>query len=304
MFAPKIKNRKYLVMKRFIVFTLLLSIFAGLKMEAQNPPSTDIYVFDLKEVKRRVKITKPWNISNREGYDNQPYFRNANEIFFTASQADGQTDIIHYNLVDSTAKNVTNTPKTSEYSAHMLSRSKSFVVVRVEEDGKQRLWQFPIDGKESPKLMFEELEPVGYHAWASTEVAMFILGDPNSLMLSSTKVRNDRKLEENIGRTLKTRGRNFLFSKKTEKGNQEIFMIAGRGDKVRRMTVTPRDANDWAVTPQGTYLASVGGKIWKINPEFDSAWSEILDLKDLGIENITRIAVSPDNTKLALVVDR
>lgn len=304
MFAPQIKNRNYTVMKRSIIFTLLLSIFAGLKMEAQNPPSTDIYIFDLKEVKRRVKITNPWNITNRDGYDNQPYFYNANEVLFTSAQADGQMDIFHYNLLDSTSENVTNTPNTSEYSAHMISRTKSFVVVRVEEDNKQRLWQFPLDGKESPKLMFEELEPVGYHAWASTEVAMFILGDPNSLMLSSTKVRNDRKLEENIGPTIKTRGRNFLFSKKIEKGNQEIFMIAGRGDKVRRMTVTPRDANDWAVTPQGTYLASVGNKIWKINPTFDSAWSEILDLSDLGIENITRIAVSADNTKLGLVVDR
>lgn len=290
-------------MKRSIVFTLLLSIFVGLQMEAQSPPSTDIYVFDLKEVKRRVKITNPWNITNRNGYDNQPYFYNSNEVFYTAEQ-DGQTDIFHYNLLDSTAKNLTNTPKTSEYSAHMLSRSKSFVAVRVEEDGKQRLWKFPVDGKESPAIMFEELEPVGYHAWASTEVAMFILGEPNSLMLSSTKVRNDRKLEENIGRTIKTRGRNFLFSKKTDKGNQEIFMIAGRGDKVRKMTVTPRAANDWAVTPQGTYLASVGSKIWKINPTFDSAWSEILDLKDLGIENISRIAVSSNNLKIALVVDR
>lgn len=81
-------------------------------------------------------------------------------------------------------------------------------------------------------------------------------------------------------------------------------MIAGRGDKLRRMTVTPRDANDWAVTPQGTYLVSVGSTIWKINPTFDSAWSKILDLKDLGIENISRIAVSSDNLRLALVVDR
>lgn len=304
MFAPQIKNRNYLIMKRSIVFTLLLSVLACLKMEAQNPPGSDIYIFNLKEVKRRVKITNPWNITNRDSYDNQPHFRNANEVFFTSAQADGQTDIIHYNLMDSTSKNVTNTPNTSEYSAHMLARTKSFAVVRVEEDGKQRLWQFPIDGQESPKLIFEELEPVGYHAWASTEVAMFILGEPNSLMLSSTKVRNDRKLEENIGRTIKTRGRNFLFSKKIEKGNQEIFMIAGRGDKIRRMTVTPKNANDWAVTPQGTYLTSVGSTIWKINPAFDSAWSQILDLKDLGVENISRIAVSPDNTKIALVVDR
>lgn len=291
-------------MKKPIALTLLLSLFTGLLLQAQNPPSTDIYVLDLKENKRRVKLTNPWNITNRDAYDNQPYFNNGNQMLYTAQQADGQTDIFLYNLQDSTSQNLTKTPKTSEYSGHLLSRTKAFAAVRVEEDGKQRLWQFPLDGKTPPKLIFEELEPVGYHAWASTDAAMFILGDPNNLTLTNREIRNDREVAENITSTIKTRGRNFLFSQKTDKGNMEIFMIAGRTDKVRRLTITPKDANDWAVTPQGTYLASVGSKIWKINPEFDSAWSEVVDLSDIGVENITRIAVSPDNLKIAIVVDR
>lgn len=291
-------------MKRPIVFTLLFTILSGLMLQAQAPPSTDIYTLDLKEAKRRVKLSNLQNVTDRDGYDNQPFFTRNNELFYTSYQADGQTDIMLLNLADGSSKNITNTPNTSEYSAQTMSRTKDFSVVRVEEDGKQRLWRFSPDGATAPTVMFEEIAPVGYYAWASTEIAMFVLGDPNKLMLSSTKVRNDREVTKNIGRTIKARGRNLMISKPISNGNQEIYSVAGRTDKLRKITTTPKNANDWAVTPQGSFLVSVGSEIWKINPEFDSSWSKIIDLSDQGVTKITRIAVSPDNLKIAIVVDR
>ena len=288
-------------MKRFIACLLLCGTFFSADLLAQTAPSTDIYVYNVKEQKRRVKLTEGKNVTDRDGYDNQPYFVDANRMLYT-SQIKGQTDIMLMNLADGTVKNVTNTPE-SEYSAHMLARSTNFAVVRVEADNKQRLWSFDLKGEASPKVIFEDIEPVGYHAWAASDVAMFVLGDPITLVLNSTKVPNQRTITEGIGSTIKIQGRNFLVEKE-EKGNKHIYRVAGRTGKLTRVTTLPRDADGWTITPMGSFLATVGSKIWKLHPAYDSAWSELIDLDAEGINKVTRMAVSADNTKIALVVDR
>jgi hypothetical protein len=42
-----------------------------------------------------------------------------------------------------------------------------FSTVRVEADSAQRLWKFALRGDESPTLLIEKIQPVGYHVWAS-----------------------------------------------------------------------------------------------------------------------------------------
>ena len=288
-------------MKKLIALLLILSSSFSVELLAQTAPSTDIFVFNLFEQKRRVKLSEGKNVTDRDGYDNQPHFIDANQLLYT-SQMNGQTDIILMNLTDGTTSNVTNTPE-SEYSAHMLYRSKSFVVVRVEADNKQRLWKFDLAGKAEPELMFEDIEPVGYQAWAATEVAMFVLGDPVTLVMNSTKTPNKRTITEDIGRTIKTQGRNFIIQKE-ENGYQRLYRVAGRSGKLTKVTTLPRDADGWAVTPAGSFLATVGSKVWKLHPAYDSAWKEIADLDSEGINKVTRLSISTDNTKIALVVER
>jgi len=268
---------------------------------AQNPPSTDIYVYDLKEQKRRVKLSNGKNVTDRDGYDNQPYFY-ATDLILYSSFVEGQTDIFMLDLTTGEKTNLTNTPE-SEYSPYLISRTNSFAAVRVEADGAQRLWQFDIDRKQAPNLIFDDLAPVGYHAWAGTEVALFILGDPVTLVLTNAKERNDRIATSDIGRTIKVSGRNFIFEKKEDNGTN-LYSAGGRTIKLRKITTLPKDATGWTLTPSGSYITSVGAKIFKINPQFDSAWSQIADLSEDGIKTVTRIAVSRDNTKIAFVGDR
>ena len=282
-----------------LVLTFLLAF--GSTALAQNPPSTDIHVYDLKEAKRRVKLSNGKNMTNRDGYDNQPYFYATDKILYS-SFVDGQTDIFMLNLTTGEKTNLTNSSE-SEYSPYLITRSNSFAAVVVEADGTQRLWKYDIDQEEKPQLVFEDIKPVGYHAWAGTEVGMFILGEPNTLLLTSTKERNDREATTNIGRTIKVSGRNFIFEKAEENGNN-LYSAGGRNIKLRKITTLPRNATAWTITPSGSFVCSVGSKIWKINREFDSQWTEIADLSEDGIQSISRIAVSRDNTKMAFVVNR
>jgi len=288
-------------MRRPLLLILLLTLVFGPAALAQNPPSTDIYVYDLKEQKRRMKLSNAKNVTDRDGYDNQPFFYATDLMMYTAS-VDGQTDIFMMDLNSGEKTNLTNSPE-SEYSAYLISRTNSFAAVRVEADGAQRLWQFDVDRKQDPVLIFDDLAPVGYHAWSSTTVAMFILGDPVTLVITDAKERRDRIVTSDIERTIKVTGRSFLIQKNEEKGNN-IYSVSGRTDKLRKITTLPKGATDWTITTAGSYVTSVGSKVFKLSPQFDSAWAEIADLSDLGVNKISRIAVNQDNSKIAFVVDR
>lgn len=289
-------------MKRAIIFILTLTLFAVFSLPAQNPASTDIYVFNMKEGKRKIKLSDGKNVTDRDGYDNQPFFYATDLLMYTSQLSDGQTDIMMLDLNTGKSTNLTKTPE-SEYSAHMISRTNTFAAVRVESDGAQRLWAFHVNGEQEPQLIFDDLAPVGYHAWSGTDVAMFILGDPVTLVITNAKERNDRIVASDIGRTLKIQGRNFVIQKNEEDG-QNIYLVTGRSDKLRKITTLPEGASDWTISPGGSYITSVGSKLFKINPEVDSAWTEFMDLSSEGISKVSRIAVSDDNTKIALVADR
>ena len=54
-----------------IIPSILMSFLCVL-MTAQE--ATEIYLFDLTEQEGQISINNPINISNNEGYDNQPSF--------------------------------------------------------------------------------------------------------------------------------------------------------------------------------------------------------------------------------------
>jgi hypothetical protein len=169
--------------------SIILIAFTSFGLAQTPPAGTDIFVFDLKEKKGKISLSKGKNVTKRKGYDNQPAFFNNDYILYSSFDKD-QNDIMIVDLYDNKITNLTNT-KTSEYSPFPMERYNSFATVRVEEDGTQRLWLFPMDGKASPQLIFEKIAPVGYFAWNMDQVLMFVLGDPASLVLANP---NDKEV--------------------------------------------------------------------------------------------------------------
>ena len=112
------------------VFILLSTI---LNLHAQ--PNTDVYVFDLNFDNGNIKLSNPKNISNNDGYDNQPSFLNNSSILF-ASTRDGQTDIRLFNIeAGSTTTWITDTPTGSEYSPLKIPNKKAVSAIRLDLDG-------------------------------------------------------------------------------------------------------------------------------------------------------------------------
>src|SRR5215471_8757469 len=175
-----------------IVWLLLgLAMGAGV-MEAQTPlpsptpagtpPTSDIVIVDVKKHHDYqtgaddLSFGAPKKITEFVGYNNQPFFMPDGKSILYTSIRNNQADIYRYDIQSGATTQVTNTPE-SEYSPTLMPDRKNISVVRVESDGTQRLWRFPLDGG-PPSLIVEDIKPVGYHLWIDDHtLALFVLGD-------------------------------------------------------------------------------------------------------------------------------
>ena len=227
-------------------------------------------------------------------------------ILYTSIR-DKQADIYRYDIRGGATTQITNTPE-SEFSPTLMPDGKSISVVRVEADGTQRLWKFPLAGGQ-PSLILENIKPVGYHLWIDDHtLALFILGatgKPHTLQIVDLRTGKAETISENPGRILRRIPHQNKFSFVHKVSDQE-WLIKAFDLKTRYITTlikTFPGVEDYAWTPSGVILMARESKVfaWK---KSDFAWAEIADFSSAGLKNITRIAVSPKGDRIAVVARR
>ncbi len=175
----------------------------------QTAPPTELYLAPVTTGASPGFGIGPWiNISNNPGYDNQPSFLPDGSGLLFSSMRDGkQTDIYRYDIAGKKVSQVTSTPEP-EYSPTVTPDRRSFSAVRVEADNTQRLWRFDLDGS-NPRLVLENVKPVGYHAWIDdTHLALFVLGSgsaPATLQLADTTTGVASVAVTGVGRSVLVR---------------------------------------------------------------------------------------------------
>src|SRR5437773_1543124 len=213
----------------------LIAIIAGRSAQAQTPsptpaatpPPSDIFLVDVKTKGDELKFGEPKKITEVAGYNNQPFFMPDGHSVLYTSIRNKQADIYRYELNTGATTQVTNTPE-SEYSPTLMPDKKNISVVRVEADGTQRLWKFPLSGGGAPSLVIENIKPVGYHYWIDDHtVALFVLGGtgkPNFLEVFDLSTGKSEFITENPGRVIrKVPNRNsFSFVQKVSEQHWEI----------------------------------------------------------------------------------
>jgi hypothetical protein len=292
---------------------VLLAVSAAISLHAQaGPPSTDIYLAPIRIAGSKITVGAPVNVTNRPGYDNQPSFTpDSRGILFTSVRGDAQADIYRYDLRTKATSRVTTTPE-SEYSATVLGDGSRFSVIRVEADSTQRLWSFRLDGTD-PRLVFESIKPVGYHAWVdSTTVAMFLLGRPNALVIADTRGRPPDTLARDIGRSLLPlpNGDGFSFVQRSKDSTWVLTAVDVRGSGRERRTMVmplvrmPAGADYITWVAPAVAIAGSGSKllVWR-GKEKPAEWTELADFTKEGLTHISRLALSPDHAWLAIVAE-
>ena len=267
-----------------------------------TPPASDIFIIDLKGG-GKLRLGQPLKITSGAGYNNQPSFLPDGQSILFTSIRDRQADIFRYDIRSGTTTQITNTPE-SEYSPTSMPDG-DMSVVRVEADGTQRLWRFPLAGGK-PSLILEKIKPVGYHLWIDDHtLALFILGKPNTLQIVDTRTEKAEIVAENPGRILRRIPHENKFSFVQKVSDQE-WLIKTCDIKTRKIATfikTFPGVEDYAWTPAGVLLMANGSKLfaWK---KTDWAWVELADLSNTGLKSITRIAVSPKGDRIAVVARR
>ncbi len=267
------------------------------------PPASDIHLIELDTAGPVWKLGVPINITDRDGYDNQPRFLPDGTALFYTSIRDGQADVYRYDVDSRQSVRLTETGE-SEYSPTPLPSGDGFSTVRVEEGGIQRLWRFGAGGGD-PDLLLPEIAPVGYHGWLDERrLGLFVLGTPPTLEIADVELQTHRAVAENVGRSIHRTpdGQAVSFVSKASESGWTIDRLELESGERRTLIAARPGSEDFVWAPGGHILMGEGSALFAFAPGGETeGWREVADLSAHGIYGITRLDVSPDGRRLAVV---
>ncbi|CAM2006777.1 TolB family protein [Acanthopleuribacter pedis] len=268
-------------------------------------PSTEIFVAESQIGETGITLTKVMNVTKNDSYDNQPYFIDNHLMAYSADNGQGATDIRIHNFADGSTRTLRATPE-SEFSPTLTPDGKHLSCIRVEEGGAQRLWQFPLDGG-APQLLHADLRTVGYHTWLGKKaLALFLVGEPHRLVQVQLPDGKPITLAENIDRGLSRipGSQSIAYIQREKEGGVLLATLTpGKEDRVM-VTPTAKESVDMLWLAKDRVLMARGGVIYQFVLKKSKQWRQVADLTKEGVTEITRLAINPDQTRLALVVNR
>jgi WD40 repeat protein len=308
------KDRSALRIVSALFFSLFLASGFDTKAQTQAPPSTDIYVVNVTTTKGVMKFGTPVNVTNRPGYDNQPYFLpDSKSFFFTAIGDDKQAEIYRYVVATKSLERLTNTAE-AEYSPTLTPDGKAISVIKVEKDNTQRLWKFPFarNAGVSPALassftlVLENIKPVGYHVWIDANtLGLFVLGNPSTLQMADIRTGKAEVIAQNIGRSLHRIPKQNKISFIHRVSDTELWVKSfdPKTREIAPLVKTLPGVEYCAWTPDGKLLMAKDAKLFMWDSKKGGDWTEVADFSASGTKGITRIAVSPDGKTVVFVAE-
>jgi len=280
---------------------LICFLLTGAQVWAQT--ETEVYLFDLELNNGKPALTNPKNISNNPGYDNQPSFWDDDTVLFASTRED-QTDIVQFNVNEgSTSKWLTYTKAGSEYSPLRVPNKNAFSAIRLDVDGLQRLYEYDIKTSESNPI--SNLK-IGYHIWHNEHilVATVLTENRMDLKVINLEENTEKTVYQNVGRSLHNIPRTDLvsFIAKSKSG-MLIMSLNPQTNEINRMHETYFNEEDIAWLDPNTIITGAGKKLLTKNIGSDADWETIIEFPQEEINNISRIAISPNKKRLAFVAE-
>lgn len=263
-------------------------------------PETDVWLLELVREGDTLRADSPRNITDRPGYDNQPSFTPDGDLMFVQMEGE-RTDIWRWNSEAERSTRVTATPNQGEYSPTPIPETESGIsYIRSPDDSSGRLWRMPQEGADA-EIIFADIGPVGYHAWFDANyVALWRLQEPSLLQLVEVQTQATRTIATAVGRSPQSvpNRRAVSFTRATERGTLvEVYDLDL--DSTDELAILPEGGDFHAWTPDGVLLSSAGSRVFAWQ---NGDWQQLVDLDHLGL-TLSRLAISPDGSRLALVAE-
>lgn len=296
--------------RRVLLFLLTIVGFAQ-GARSQQPPQTQLYVFDMRITDTLINLTQPRYLSafNANGYNNQPTWIDRNRLYASVqTSGQAQPDVYLFDLAAGTRQRLTAT-ESGEYSPKPLRDGEGFSAVRQEfgsRDTVIRLWQFPNDLGDGGRPVFPSMNGTGYYEWLNdNQLALFVVGNPNQLVLRSIDSEQPRTLASDIGRSFhRRRNGNLVYvDKSTNPWRLTEKSLYRLEDAPRPIVTMPSDTEDFIILSDGTFLTGSGSRLYRYDPlRGGDDWRLVVDLSQYGFNDITRLAQN-GRGQLALVAE-
>ena len=266
-------------------------------------PDTDIYIADLHVASDTIVMGQPRNITNRPGYDNQPWFlRDGSALLYNVDMG-GQTDVFRYDLASGTSTRLTDTP-VNEFSPTLTADGREMLIVRWEADMSDgHLWRYSPEG--APLGVHPADVPrVGYYGVLNDHaIFAFVNDSARSFVLADARTGERWPLGTRLGGSPPQRipGESAVsFVQQDDEGVMWIMRADSAGGAITRMARAVEGSVSYAWTNDGVLLMPGGDAIFALDPEKGGEWREMARFE--GIGTIARLAISAANDKVALVV--
>ena len=261
-------------------------------------------MFDLKLAQDNIEVSNMINISNNDGYDNQPFFENDTIIYYSSNR-NGQTDILKYNRFND-SKQFINNSDGSEYSPQKIPKSNKLSAIRLDTDGAQYFYTFDLNDGQAYRIKTNLI--IAYYTWLDNEtiVSAVIEGDALNLFTLNTKNGKSQKLENHVGRSFQKIPKTNLISfiSKEDEKDWKIKTFNPINGHAQIITSTLNNQEDIYWLSTNTIITSKNSVLYKYTLGKSSEWEQVTDLKSLGLLNITRMRSNTKNTKLLIVAEQ
>lgn len=269
-----------------------------------SQPNTEVYLISFQATDTDFKVTGFKNISQNEGYDNQPSWFDADKLLYGRTQ-NGNTDIA---LQDINTDNKALTPyqltSGGEYSPQRFSPNQEDVLaVRLDTNGYQGLYRYQARTQSSTELI------------PGLQMAYFAIIDQQTLLGS---VLSDNRLDlvqvnlakksidtlfENSGRSIHLRpnGKAVSYTLVNEDNNHEIFQLDLESRESFFIAQLPIGIQDYTWLNNDQILIGSGPRLFVYDLFIGGDWKQLADLSDRGIDDITRMSKNPGSDQIALV---
>ena len=286
------------MIQRFFIICFLLAYGQGWAQA-----ETEVYLFDLELNNGKPLLTNPKNISNNPGYDNQPSFWDDGSVLFASTRED-QTDILQFNVNEgSTSSWLTYTTAGSEYSPLRIPGKKAISAIRLDVDGLQRLYEYDVETSKSTPI--SDLK-IGYHVWFDNHilVATVLVENRMDLAVLDLEENTQNTVYENVGRSLHNIPNSDLVSFIGKKNNAwEILSLDPLTGESKKITNTYGKEEDICWLDENTIITGAGKKLLTKDIGSEDGWQPIIEFDQEEINNISRIAISPNHKRLAFVAE-
>ena len=265
--------------------------------------NTEVFVMDLEFSKNGFNIESFKNVSNNPEYDSQPFFIDNEQIVY-ARTYDNLTDIAKYHLKNKSLINISETKIGGEYSPQKIPNSDHYAAVRLDTTGLQRLYKYNSNTKQS-SLFIENLQVAYYSFYDENRILSSVLSGANlDLVYSDVSKKSNDTLLIKVGRSIHkvpNTINTMSYTSVNDEGNMDIFQLDISTLESFFVCQLPIGIQDHIWLDEATLLIGSLDKIYLLDLFKNGDWKLVADLSKYNIKDITRLALSPDGSKLAMV---